>query len=536
MNQRVKPRPDNAMNRLASRISGNGPTWQKALRWVGAVTVGGTVLGALTFFVLYLLIDMPDPNRDFETQSTKVYYSDGKHQIGTFAIQDRENVALDEVSKEMQAAVIAAEDRTFYSNRGIDIRGIIRAARDNAQSRAITGGGSTITQQYVKILYLSQERSYTRKIARGDPLDQDPQPDDQAGDPRGLPQPDLLRQRLPTASRSRRRRTSTSRPPSSTSRKQRCWPTILNRPSFYDPYLEGGAERMHAALQLRARRHGKGGRDQRLRRGRGGKDLPKFAKQKHTNRFKGPKGHVLRFVQRPDDQARIHRVRHPGWWPTIITTIGYEKQLAAIERSNRPPARHRSCTSARLHRARQRRRARHVRRPGLHEEPLNWATSGTQPGSTFKAFALIAALEDGFSLKSRLNGSSPIGSACYTIENQGDSGGKSFGRVSLQYATEKSINTAFVDLTLQMGTDEDETPAPAGSTGSKTTPRPHRRREEDPRGRQAAGIPKSYTTRSILSPPRRWATHRSRRSTWRTATRPWRPGACGPSGTSSTTS
>src|SRR5687768_13278819 len=116
VNQRIAPRPDHALKRLSSRISGTGPGWQQGLRWVAALSVGGFVLGAIVFFILYQFIDIPDPNADFQTQTTNVYYSDGKHRIGTFATQDRENVILDKVSEDMQAAVIAADDRTFYAH------------------------------------------------------------------------------------------------------------------------------------------------------------------------------------------------------------------------------------------------------------------------------------------------------------------------------------------------------------------------------------------------------------------------------------
>ena len=60
-------------------------------------------------------------------------------------------------------AVVAAENRTFWTDRGIDPKGIIRAAFNNAQGGS-TQGASTITQQYVKILYLTQEQTLTRKI------------------------------------------------------------------------------------------------------------------------------------------------------------------------------------------------------------------------------------------------------------------------------------------------------------------------------------------------------------------------------------
>ncbi|MFI5429722.1 transglycosylase domain-containing protein [Aeromicrobium sp. UC242_57] len=85
-------------------------------------------------------------------------------QAGEFATQDRESIPLDDIPASMQAAAIAAEDRSFYTNRGLDFKGILRAVRDNTTSGSIQGGGSTITQQYVKILYLTQERSYTRKV------------------------------------------------------------------------------------------------------------------------------------------------------------------------------------------------------------------------------------------------------------------------------------------------------------------------------------------------------------------------------------
>ena len=63
----------------------------------------------------------------------------------------------------MKDAVVAAENQTFWTDKGIDPRGILRAAFSNAQGNA-TQGASTITQQYVKILYLTQERSLDRKV------------------------------------------------------------------------------------------------------------------------------------------------------------------------------------------------------------------------------------------------------------------------------------------------------------------------------------------------------------------------------------
>ena len=125
--------------------------------------LGLVLLGAAAFAYGYLTTDIPDPNEDFTAQTSFIYYSDGKQEIGRFASQNRTSVPLSEVPDHVQQAVIAAEDRTFYSNQGIDPKGILRAAFSNARGNS-TQGASTITQQYVKVFYLSQERTLTRKV------------------------------------------------------------------------------------------------------------------------------------------------------------------------------------------------------------------------------------------------------------------------------------------------------------------------------------------------------------------------------------
>ena len=73
-------------------------------------------------------------------------------------------VALDQMSPYLQKAVIAAEDKNFYSHHGFDPIGLFNAAVSNAASGGGGRGGSTITQQYVKLALLTSERSLTRKI------------------------------------------------------------------------------------------------------------------------------------------------------------------------------------------------------------------------------------------------------------------------------------------------------------------------------------------------------------------------------------
>ncbi|MFP5368907.1 MAG: transglycosylase domain-containing protein, partial [Actinomycetes bacterium] len=88
---------------------------------------------------------------------------EAKAELGRFATQNRVSIPLAQMPQHVRDAVIAAEDRSFWENRGIDPKGILRAAFSNATSDS-TQGASTITQQYVKILYLTQERTLTRKV------------------------------------------------------------------------------------------------------------------------------------------------------------------------------------------------------------------------------------------------------------------------------------------------------------------------------------------------------------------------------------
>src|SRR5690606_6048215 len=77
---------------------------------------------------------------------------------------NRTDVTIDQVPPHVRNAVIAAEDRDFYTNPGFSISGFARAARDNLLGKESAGGGSTITQQYVKNALVGDERSLERKL------------------------------------------------------------------------------------------------------------------------------------------------------------------------------------------------------------------------------------------------------------------------------------------------------------------------------------------------------------------------------------
>jgi membrane peptidoglycan carboxypeptidase len=112
--------------------------------------VGGIGL-AVTAASTHLLNASCDITAAPPQQSTRILASDGKTLIASLFTQNRQDVPLTQIPASVQRALIDTEDRTFYSNDGIDLKGIVRAAVSNGTGGP-TEGGSTLTEQYVKQL------------------------------------------------------------------------------------------------------------------------------------------------------------------------------------------------------------------------------------------------------------------------------------------------------------------------------------------------------------------------------------------------
>ena len=122
------------------------------------------VAGAASLVIGYAITPVPDPNKLVTANATIVYYADGKTQMGTFAAQNRTTVSLNEVSKAAQDATIAAENRTFWTDHGVSVTGMVSRRAGATSAAARPRAASTITQQYVKNYYLTQEQTVSRKV------------------------------------------------------------------------------------------------------------------------------------------------------------------------------------------------------------------------------------------------------------------------------------------------------------------------------------------------------------------------------------
>ncbi|MFG2312092.1 transglycosylase domain-containing protein [Streptomyces sp. NPDC048566] len=136
-------------------------------RFVNWKTLLGTFLGVCllgmgAFLVLYMVVSVPAGNAAARQQSNIYEYSDGKVLARTGKV-NREIVDLSKVPKSVQKTFVAAENKSFYSDSGVDLKGTARGLVNTLAGKG-KQGGSTITQQYVKNYYLSQDQTVTRKL------------------------------------------------------------------------------------------------------------------------------------------------------------------------------------------------------------------------------------------------------------------------------------------------------------------------------------------------------------------------------------
>ena len=424
-----------------------------------AIFIGGFsfVAGATLFAFAWFTVHIPDPNAYVNSQSTIIQYSNGA-EIGRIGSQNRQIIPLSKIPLRMRYAVMAAEDRNFYSNRAFSVSGIARAILNNVRSGNLNGeGGSTITQQYAKTAFLTPSRTIQRKIKElviSLKLEN------------ALTKDQILENYLNTIYFGRgsygvqtAAQQYFNRDVQKLSISQAAViASILRSPGFYDPALsKNNQKRLEARFKyvIQGMLGEKWITPEEAKKAK----LPIIAPRTTSGQLSGPKGYIIDAVQKELSKAGFTQDQLLVGGYVIKTTIDQRAQTSAVDAVNKltptpaPTNLHIGLVAI---------------RPGTGEiiamyggkdyvvRQLNDATQSIAlAGSTFKPFALIAGLEAGIPLTSMWNGDSPqtfddLGKP-YEVSNYGDEG---WGQIDLMAATQHSVNTVYVPLGIKAGLDK----------------------------------------------------------------------------------
>jgi len=151
-------------SRAKKAAAAKAPIWRRIGKWIATLCVWGLI--ASLFVVGWFYTGLPDIEENLAPSRRPTLWilaADGK-EIAAVGDLYGIPVKLSDLPSALPQAVLATEDRRFYEHFGIDLIGLARATVTNVRAGRIVQGGSTITQQVAKNLFLSSERTYKRKI------------------------------------------------------------------------------------------------------------------------------------------------------------------------------------------------------------------------------------------------------------------------------------------------------------------------------------------------------------------------------------
>ena len=423
------------------------PSWRLVLGT--ALTV--LALGVGFLVAAYARTDIPQPDEFADNQTTTVLYADGS-EMGTFGEQNRVIIGVDTIPQHVMDAVVAAEDRTFYENPGINPVGIVRALWNNLRGGS-QQGGSSITQQYAERYYFGttvkdyagkfEEALLAVKLARS----QDKQ--------------EILANYLNTIYFGRdsygietAARAYFGVGAAELSVAQAALIAgIIPSPNNWDPRAdaEKAEQRWNYVLDgmVTTGTLTQAERDAQV--------FPETIEHVRSDTLGGTSGYLLDMVKREvlaNSVISEDDLLSTGY--RIVTTIDPVLQQAAVDAVATLP----EDKPANLRTALVTLDPTDGAIVALYGGPdfltvaRNAVTQDVaQAGSTFKPFALIAALESGNSLRSRYDGDSLIDVEGFPegVRNFGAGNGQSFGTVDLVKATANSVNSVYAQLNVEVG-------------------------------------------------------------------------------------
>lgn len=430
--------------------------WLRILLWVTVTVVSLGLVGAGVVAYAYSTVKLPDPNSDFRTNTSFVYYAGGKKAIGSYQVQNRITIPYSEMPQYVKDGIVAAENRSFWTDPGISVNGLFRAALGlvgiQGADNTATGGGSTITQQYIKIMYLTQERSLSRKATEillaakmGGELSKE----------------QILEGYLNTvyfgrgaygieaAAKTYFKKTSSKLDLA----ESVALSAIVNSPGNLDP---AAGDKQAADLLERYQYALNGmvemGMITAAQRAEVYDTLPKFQPKNDTARLGGQTGFLLNLVEQELKAKGFTDEQITGGGLKIVTTFDSKAQQAAVKTAQAE-------TLQASHGSKKEAKSLHAAiasvdnatggviamygNPDFVKNSRNWATTPRETGSTFKTYALAAALREGWTLKDKISAHTIRHGKGYLPDPNGKP-------VTLQNATTSSIDPAYFNLVSQL--------------------------------------------------------------------------------------
>ncbi len=429
------------------------PRWRRITKRVGiyALLAGAAtlVVGAIGVGIYYAKLEIPAPDDFASAQSSTLYFADGKQVMGRLGVADREVVAFDSVPAYVPNALVAAEDRSFYTNPGVDFAGMTRALYKTIV-KGEKQGGSTITQQYVERYYVGQTttdvKGKVREALLALKIDSQQDKETVLGNYMNTIYFGRGAYGIETAARQYFKKGAASLSISEAA----LLAGIVPAPSAWDPAVDPTQARYRWNYVL----------DGMLEGGfitqaeRTAAVFPETVDYRNTDVYGGPKGYLLRTaIEEVSAQTGITQDDIETGGYRIVTTIDRASQVATQQAVAKMPKDH----------------APNLRVGAITLNPdtgaimsmyggadyvkiqRNAATQDiAQAGSTFKPFALVAGLESGIALESTYlgNNNMTIPGFDNKVRNFANA---SYGYINLIRATQDSVNTVYAQLAQDVG-------------------------------------------------------------------------------------
>ncbi|MFD4992201.1 transglycosylase domain-containing protein [Cellulosimicrobium cellulans] len=440
--------------------------WLPSWRVVVGTMLTGVALVAGVLVAAWVTTDVPTKLPSVGAQTSTVYWGDGTTEMGTYAVENREIVDYASLPDYVGNAVVASEDSTFWTNSGVDFRGIARAFYNNLKGGG-RQGASTLTQQYVERYYTDTVTDYAGKAREAIlalKITQQQEKEDILGNylntiyfGRGAYGIQAAAQKYYGVNAA-----------DLTISQAAMISGIIPNPTNWDPANnpEQAQHRWGRSLKnMRDDGHiDKAQYDEAIAAG-----FPETIPYVKSDKYAGPSGYLLAMVEKElaSEGIDISEADLTSKGYKITTTIDPAMQQAAIDTIDTLPQESRgddNPVSPNLRAALVSIdpndgsiRALYGGADFLKNQYNNATLGAAQGGSTFKPFTLVAALEDGHTLDERYDGNSPL-----TFEGANDGGDWKvrnfgdvpYGNIDLVKATANSVNTVYAALNIETGPEK----------------------------------------------------------------------------------